>query len=29
MMACLAAAERSEEEWRELVASAGLNIVEI
>ncbi|KAK4194886.1 S-adenosyl-L-methionine-dependent methyltransferase [Triangularia verruculosa] len=29
MMACLAAAERSEEQWRELVTSAGLTIVRI
>ncbi|KAK4041040.1 S-adenosyl-L-methionine-dependent methyltransferase, partial [Parachaetomium inaequale] len=29
MMACLAAAERSEEQWRELIPSAGLRIVKI
>lgn len=29
MMACLAAAERSEEQWRELVESAGLRVVKI
>ncbi|KAL2022628.1 hypothetical protein VTK56DRAFT_4972 [Thermocarpiscus australiensis] len=29
MMACLAAAERPEEQWRELVASAGLRVVRI
>ncbi|KAK4096527.1 S-adenosyl-L-methionine-dependent methyltransferase [Parathielavia hyrcaniae] len=29
MMACLAAAERSEEQWRELIASAGMRVVKI
>lgn len=29
MMACLAAAERTEEQWRELVASAGLRLLKI
>lgn len=29
MMACLAAAERSEEQWRALVASAGMRVVRI
>ncbi|KAK0653685.1 hypothetical protein QBC41DRAFT_387446 [Cercophora samala] len=29
IMACLAAAERSEEQWRRLVASAGLNVIKI
>lgn len=29
MMACLAAAERTEEQWRELVVSAGLRVVKI
>ncbi|KAK4240554.1 S-adenosyl-L-methionine-dependent methyltransferase [Achaetomium macrosporum] len=29
MMACLAAAERSEDQWRELIASAGLRLVKI
>ncbi|AEO55158.1 hypothetical protein MYCTH_2298688 [Thermothelomyces thermophilus ATCC 42464] len=29
MMACLAAAERSEDQWRDLIASAGLRIVKI
>jgi hypothetical protein len=29
MMACLAAAERSEAQWRELVASAGMRVVKI
>lgn len=29
MMACLAAAERTEEQWRELVASAGMRVIKI
>ncbi|KAJ9143500.1 Demethylsterigmatocystin 6-O-methyltransferase 2 [Pleurostoma richardsiae] len=29
MMACLAAAERTEEQWRELVTSAGLRVIKI
>ncbi|KAK4107680.1 S-adenosyl-L-methionine-dependent methyltransferase [Canariomyces notabilis] len=29
MMACLAAAERSEDQWRELIASAGMRLVKI
>jgi hypothetical protein len=29
MMACLAAAERSEKQWRELIASAGMRVVKI
>ncbi|KAL2130631.1 hypothetical protein VTI74DRAFT_6132 [Chaetomium olivicolor] len=29
MMACLAAAERSEEQWKDLIASAGLKLVKI
>jgi hypothetical protein len=29
MMACLAAAERAEEQWRELVAGVGMRIVKI